>query len=113
MANRFLGEATATAGGKTWTMRFDMNVLGNLERLMGKPAMSILEEMDKGQTPVETRRMICHQMLIRHQPQATMDDAGDILSEDAEAFFAVLKGAMPEQGSLQPGKPHAKASESR
>ncbi len=113
MANRFLGEGTAFADGKTWTLRFDMNTLGNLERELGRPAMAILEEMDNGKTPVDTRRMICHAMLHKYHPDATIDDAGEILSEDPDAFFAVLQGAMPGQDGGAPGKPKAKAGKRR
>lgn len=109
MANRMVGEGTAQADGKTWTLRFDMNTLGNLEREMHKPAMAILAEMDNGNAPIDTRRMICHAMLRKYHPDAPIEVAGEILSEDPDAFFAVLKAALPGQEGNTPGKAPAEA----
>jgi hypothetical protein len=111
MANRFLGEGAVTVDGKMWTLRFDMNVLGNLERQLGKPAMTILAEMDNGATPIDTRRMICHEMLKKHQPNAKIEDAGEILSVAPDAFFAVLQAAMPDKEGGEAGKGQAEAGQ--
>ena len=113
MVNHFKGEGEVKADGKTWTLRFDMNVLANLERQTGKRAMQFLEDMDNGEAPIDTRRMICHAMLRKHHPEATIDDAGEILSEDMDGFMAVLQAALPDRRQDQPGNAEAKAGQAQ
>lgn len=42
-------------------------------------------------------------MLQKHHPDATAEEAGDILSEDSDALQRVLSAARPEVDQDQPG----------
>jgi hypothetical protein len=98
MANRFLGEGTVSANGKAYNLRFDMNVLADLEgRFPGRTAMQVLADLDGESPAIATVRQVCHAMLQRHHPDATIEDAGDILSEDMDALMGVVQSAMPQQ----------------
>jgi hypothetical protein len=107
---KMLGEGSATAGGKDWKLRFDMNTLADLEEMTGKPAQQVLKDMeDQNGKPMLARRLVCHAMLLHHHPEATIRDAGTILSEDTAAFAAVLKAALPDADVRAVGNVKAKA----
>lgn len=94
--SRFLGEGEVTAGGQTWRLRLDMNVLADLEERTGRNPVELLAEMDKGNPSPSTLRKLCHAMLHRHHPEAGPEIAGDILSENTAQFLAVVMAAVPE-----------------
>jgi hypothetical protein len=96
MANRFLGEASTVADGKTWTLRLDFNAMAAFEEKTGKNAMSVLEGFEKGQLAFSDIRQLAWAMLLRHHPDATLDDAGDVLSVDVDVIQRVLAASMPE-----------------
>lgn len=106
---KFLGEGDVTAGGKTWHLRFDMNVLADLEDRTGKNAVETLAELDGANPSMKTLRLVCHTMLSRHHPEAGVEVAGDILSEDMETFMSVLAAAMPTERGGALGNGPAKA----
>lgn len=93
--NRFLGEGEVAAGGKTYRLRFDMNVLADLEERTGRNPVELLGELDSKNPSPSTLRQVCHAMLQRHHPDAGLDVAGDILSEAMDRFLAVLMAAVP------------------
>lgn len=95
MVNHFKGEGEVKVDGKIWRLRFDFNVLADLET-SGRRAGDVLAEIDGVMPSIGTLRMVCHLMLRRHHPDATLEDAGDILSEDAGAVMAVIRAANPE-----------------
>ncbi len=97
---RLLGEGEVKVGDKVWRLRFDMNVLADLEESTGKSAMAVLAELDSGDRMMASRRTVCLAMLKRYHPEATAQDAGDILSEDPAAFMAILQSVMPQGGAV-------------
>ena len=103
MANRFKGEASVTIDGKVWTLRMDFNAMCAFEEATGKAAMATLEGFEGGDYTMSDLRAIVHAMLLRHHPDATPQDAGDILSEDSEVLMRVLSHAMPDAGDREPG----------
>jgi hypothetical protein len=103
---RVLGDGEAKAGGKTWHLRFDMNVLADLQEETGKNPVQIMSELQDDGGSVVLARVVCHAMLKRFHPEATLQDAGDILSEDMDAMMTTITAAMPAptQGDLGNGR---------
>ena len=106
---RLLGDGEAKAGGETWRLRFDMNVLADLEETTGMNPVTIMSGLqDKGGS-VKLLRTVCHAMLKRHHPDASIQVAGDILSEDLDSLMAIISAAMPAEGSGGAGNGQGKA----
>lgn len=91
---RFIGEGVVEAGGQSYRLRFDMNVLGVIEELTGRNPVEVLSEMDGGKASIVTLRQLCHAMLMRHHPGASVETAGDLLSEDMEGVMAIVNAAI-------------------
>lgn len=106
---KFLGEGSVTAAGQEWHLRFDMNVLADLEETTKTKAVALLAELDGGDPSMKVLRQVCHAMLHRHHPEAPVTVAGDILSEDMDGFMAILSAAMPAEGEMKPGNGAPKA----
>ena len=97
MANRFLGEASTTVDGKSWTLRLDFNAMAEIEDKLGRSALDVLQEIEAGKSVlVTTLRAVVWSMLIEHHPEATARDAGNVLSADTDIMLRVLRAAMPE-----------------
>lgn len=111
--SRFLGEGTVEAAGQTFRLRFDMNVLAEVEEKTGRNPVEVMEEMDGAAPSIRTLRDLCHAMLMRHHPEADVRTAGDILSEDMDGFMAIVQAALPENPGGQPGNGSAKAGRRR
>lgn len=107
---RVRGEGHVVVDGVTWRLRFDMNVLAELQEKTGQPIEVVLAELDKGPSAIATLRKVCHEMLLHDQPQATIRDAGAVLSEDLEGVMAVISAAMPQAGVGELGNGAAKAA---
>ena len=98
MGNRFLGEATARADGKEWTLRCDFNAMIEFEDATGKDAMDAFEAAEGGDVDLKDLRHLVHACLLRHHPDATLRDAGDVLSHDMSVVERLIAGAMPTAG---------------
>lgn len=106
---RLLGEGTAVAGGETWRLRFDMNVLADLKDRVGLNPVQIMTGLQGEGGDVSLLRVVCHAMLKRHHPEAPIEVAGDILSEDMDGLMAIISAAMPDSAQGEPGNGAAKA----
>ena len=106
---RLLGEGEVKAGGETWRLRFDMNVLADLEEQTGLNPVQIMTALQGDGGSVKLLRTVCHAMLKRHHPDATIEVAGDILSEAMDQLMAIIGAAMPADGQGEPGNAGAKA----
>lgn len=95
-AHRFMGEAVAEAGGRRWKIRLDFNALADMEEATGRGALDLLEDYEAGKINISGLRALLHACLLRHQPDATLFDAGDILTEDPGAFERALAAAQPK-----------------
>lgn len=100
MANGFKGEATAQVDGKTFTLRLDFNAMCAFEEATGRDAMEVLEGLERGKYRATDLRALVWSMLHRHHPEATVADAGDILSSDLQALMRVIEAARPQ---VEPG----------
>lgn len=111
--SRFLGEGTVQANGQAYRLRFDMSTLAEVEERTGRNPVEILAEMDGAAPSIATLRRLCHAMLLRHHPEASLETAGDILSEDMEGFMAIVQAALPQDGERPSGNGGAKAARRR
>lgn len=93
---KLLGEGDCTAGGQTWHLRFDMNVLADLQEKTGLNPVAIMGGLQADGGDIALIRKVCHAMLKRYHPEATIDVAGDILSEDMESLMAIIMASVPE-----------------
>ncbi len=113
MANRFLGEVTVEAGGKTYKLRIDWNSMCEFEDATGKDAMATLQEFEgnAGSVSAKDLRTLMWSCMLHHHPEASPRDAGDLLSENIEALTEVIKASMPtaeDVGDLGNGKSRGK-----
>ncbi|MBD9525207.1 hypothetical protein IB235_00105 [Paracoccus sp. PAR01] len=110
MANRFLGEVSASAEGQTFTLRMDFNAMIEFEDATGKPAIDAFQEAEQaaaeGRVDFKLLRNIVFAALKRHHPDATIETAGTILSEDTQIVQSLLAAVAPE---VKPGKARAGA----
>lgn len=106
MANRFLGEVKAQGAGKPYTLRIDMNAMAHFEGETGKNAIETMQKAEGGAASIKDLRQIIHSALQRHHPDATISDAGDILSEDMDVLKSLFDAARPkpaeDSGNLAP-----------
>ncbi|NRB17724.1 MAG: hypothetical protein HRU33_09210 [Rhodobacteraceae bacterium] len=103
MANSFKGEASITIGAKTWTLVCDFNAMAEFEEATGKDAMNAFEKAEEGGVSIADLRHMVHAFLKQHHPEATLQDAGNIMSEDVAIVASVLAAASPtaaEAGDL-------------
>lgn len=93
MANRFRGEASATLNGQSYTLVLDWNALAEFETLTGKDAMALMRS-GAPMSFVETRALVWASMRRNH-PDATLEDAGDLLSNDMSLVATLVQTASP------------------
>lgn len=110
MANRFFGEATVEGeGGKSYTLRLDFNAMCEFEDDTGKDAMETFADFERGKVSVKTMRSMMWAMMKHHHPEATVEEAGDLLSTNLGALEEVMAAAMPTQSeTAKLGKPKAR-----
>lgn len=103
MANRFKGEVAAGA----YTLRCDFNAMCNFEDATGESALDVFERFEKGGVTVKHMRAMMWAFMQHHHPDATLQEAGDLLSENSDALRAVIQASSPtpdEVGDLGNGK---------
>lgn len=100
MANRFLGEATAKLDGKVYTLRCDFNAMCVFEDLTGKDALATFASFESGGVGVSDMRSMVLAFLSCHHPDATVQTAGDLLSQDTSVLTDVLTAAMPDAAEV-------------
>lgn len=106
---RMLGEGSVTAGGQAYRLRFDMNVLADLEEQTGQKPVAIMASLQGEGGSVVMIRKVCHAMLKRYHPLCGIEVAGDILAEDLDGLMAVITAALPPETKAKPGNGDATA----
>lgn len=102
MANRFFGEKTVTTDdGKQYTLRLDFNAMCDFEEATGKDAMTAFAEFEKGKVSIRLMRSMMWSFLKHHHPDATEQEAGNILSQNIDALQEVMTAAMPTQSEVE------------
>ena len=107
MANSFLGEVAVTAGDKTYTLRCDFNAMAEFETETGQDAMESFEAFEAGKVSITVMRAMMWSFMRCHHPDASLKDAGDLLSSNIDALTEVLQVAMPQvpaPGKITPRK---------
>ncbi|WP_374374966.1 hypothetical protein [Tabrizicola sp.] len=103
---RVIAEGTVEAGGQTYRLCVDADMVANLQKRTGWKPKKILAAMMANEGDVNLLRLVCHVALQRHHPTASIEVAGDILTEDMAGFGAVIMagaGAWKPRGG-QPGR---------
>lgn len=103
MANRFMGEATVQANGSTYTLRCDFNAMCLFEDQTGEDALTVFGQFETGKVSVKHMRAMMWAFMNKHQPDSTLEDAGELLSENVDALMDVIQASSPtsdEAGSL-------------
>jgi len=95
MANKFLGEVTAECDGKTFTLRCDFNAMCWFEEATGENALKVFEDFEGGGISASMMRKMMLAFLQRHHPDATIEDAGDIMSVDVDSLARLMQAATP------------------
>lgn len=113
MMNNLKGEGSLLVDGCQWTLCLDFNALCCLEDALGKSAMEFFSDFEGGRFPsMRELRQLCYVMLQRHHPDATLEDAGDIMSSDTAGVLRIMNSALPDEpegGRRAPGKRKRKA----
>lgn len=101
---RFVGEAVAQVGDKTYTLRLDFNALAEVEEKTGQSGLEFLDTiLLSGKPRSSDLRLLCWAMLQHHHPDASMKEAGAVLSEDMEAFGRAMQAATQVEGDVGNG----------
>lgn len=93
-AQRFKGEIEATLNGETVVLVADMNALAAFEEATGSTAMKFLGDIENGRASIIHSRALLHAALLRHRPKTTVEEAGNMLSEDTLLVVRLLNAAM-------------------
>ena len=97
MGNRFKGEVSITIDGETWTLVCDFNAMAEFEGATGKDAMAAFGQAEEGSVSIADLRHMVHAFLKAHHPGATLQDAGDIMSEDVEIVARLIAACSPTE----------------
>ena len=108
MSNRFLGEATANINGKIYTLRCDFNAMCDFEEATGQDALKLFASFEEDGVSVTHMRQMMLSFMKHHHPEATKQEAGEILSEDTNALMRVIQSSSPTPEETEGmGKPKA------
>lgn len=108
MANKFLGEISAqSVDGRDWMLRMDMNAMCEFEDVTGQSAIEAFQQAEQGKAGISMMRQVVFAAMRRHHPEATIQDAGDILSADPQVVQALMAATAPD---VKPGKRRAGAT---
>lgn len=92
------GEVEVVLDGTTYRLVMDFNALAAFEEAAGLNVFDFFDGLvrDGGAPPARMMRMLLHATLSRHHPDASMELAGDILSEDPGVFTRLVAVAFPQ-----------------
>ncbi|WOI54957.1 hypothetical protein [Palleronia sp. LCG004] len=114
MANRFFGEVAIDTDDGPVTLRCDLNAMIEFEDASEMNALEAFEAIETGNGGGDLRmlRLMVWAMMRHHHPEATVGDAGVVLSCDIEAPAKAIAAASPAADEVPPGnpKPRKKAS---
>jgi len=101
MANRFLGEATVEADGTTYTLRCDFNAMCEFEDATGEDALEAFAKFETGKVSVKTMRAMMWAFMRHHHADATLQDAGTVLSANVDCMMDVIQAASPNAKEVE------------
>lgn len=85
-----VAEGTVKAGGKSYRLCIDSDMVRDLQKRTGWKPKKILAAMMEREGNVSLLRLVCHVALKKHHPAASLEVAGDILNEDMAGLGAVI-----------------------
>ena len=85
-----IAEGTARAGGKTYRLAIESDMVKQLQRRTGWKPKKILKALLAKEGDLRLLRLVCHVALMRHHPTASIEEAGDIVSEDLAGLGSVI-----------------------
>lgn len=113
MANDIKGEVGFKALEKDWTLKLGNGAVRHVENETGKSFPQIGKDLsDEGTASITLLTQVFHAALIRHHPDATIEDCDDIIDEigHEEAgtligkAFQLMQPKAPKGGESRPTK---------
>lgn len=105
MANKIKGDVALTHGGRSYTMRLDMNALADFEGTTGRNAFDVLSA---DRMSITDMRALIHAGLQAHHEGLSLREAGEILQSNMGALGEAIAVAFPEAEAGN-GKPAGKS----
>lgn len=96
MGNKIKGEITVSVEGKAWILVCDFNALADYEDRTGEKAFDLIAEMEQENPSVSKMRQLMLSCLLDRHPDATLRDAGRVMSVDDAALGRAFDAAFPE-----------------
>ena len=93
MSIKLKGSYTTPNGVK---LVMDFNALCEFEALSGKKAMSLFAEMDTDNASFSDIRMLISACAKRHNPEHTIEDAGDLFADYPDCLEKLLLASIPD-----------------
>jgi hypothetical protein len=98
------GAINVTVDGTDWTLLCDFNAMIDFQELTGRDATEFLESLEKGDeekrsgmaTVMPLMRQFIWTCLVQNHPDATLKDAGRILSVAPNALMNAVGAAFPD-----------------
>lgn len=111
MGNKIMGEITVSVGDKDWILVCDFNALADYEDRTGEKAFDLIAEMDSPAPSVSKMRQLMLSSLLDRQPDATLRDAGRVMSADQDALARAFDAAFPEPDAQEADVPDVEPGE--
>ena len=97
--NRFKGEVTLEDGT---ILVLDFNSISELESMLDVNGIEFLTNLESGKLDrADHLRYFVLASMLKHQPDATLADAGDILSEYTDIHLELLKSTLPDPEEIE------------
>lgn len=103
MANRFKGEVAVQHEGREYVLVLDFNTLADFEDKTGRDPLSWLDGVGKGSVKLSDMRAMVWAAMTQQEPDATIRDAGALLSEYPDVLTRLVQAAAPEAQGAQEG----------
>lgn len=89
-------------------LQIDANALCYIEEKSGISIKNFFERADR-ESSLSDMRLLMQAAMLRHNPTATLAEAGDLLNDYADALAELIRISMPQQteGAASGGKPQA------
>lgn len=95
-ANPFKGEIAVQVEGRTVVLVLNFNVMASFEASTGINALRMINGADDGKTGALELRDLVHHCMLPRQPQATVEEAGDVLSADSGVIIRLVAASTPK-----------------
>ena len=97
------GAHRVTIDGKCYTLVLDINALADLETVINRPVLELLEAVEANAATMTEMRAIFWAMFQAHHPDVDLRTAGRLLSLAPSALGATLTDALPRPAPSDAG----------